>query len=242
MARLAVMPEAWLVHPDVGVDEIAILAVLALHANRGGSCFPSQGHLASIVGRSRSWVSKVISRLVEIGLVVRTHRHRHDGGDRSCLYHLIGIPQHSSAVSKENTGCADRNTVKVPKEINGTHPASAPETQSSPNLQIQAQPSDLSEDWQPSDQDLVWAIDRFPSADLQALTDRFIQRCRAKGYRYRDVSAAWRSWLIDDLTPGASPRLGAWGDRNQKRVAAENRLAAWAGVAAQAKGDRRAAA
>lgn len=242
MARLAVMPEVWLVHPDVGADEIAVLAVLALHAGRDGSCFPSQGHLADLLKRSRSWVCKVIGRLVEIGLVTRTHRHRHDGGDRSCLYQLLGVPQESKSVSEKNTECADENTIKSTKEINRTLSATAPEGQPDSVITSKTLPSDLDEDWQPTDKDLIWALDRFPTADLHALTERFVLRCRAKGYRYRDPSAAWRSWLTDDLRPGALVRSCGWRGGGQKLAAAESRLATWASVAAKAKGERRAAA
>ena len=242
MARIAVMPEAWLLHADVGADEIAVLAVLALHAGRDQTCFPSQGHLAGILGRSRSWVCRVIARLVEIGLVVQTHRTRHDGGDRSSLYQLVAPPQESKPVSQEHTGCAAEHTIKTEKESLRGHTASTHESQSLQVISTQAPPTELPENWQPSDQDLIWAIERFPTADLHAMSERFVLRCRARGYRYRDWSAAWRSWLGDDLRPAVPGKVGAWRERGaQKLVAAETRLGVWAGVAARAMGGRHAA-
>ena len=243
MARIAVMPEAWLLHPECGADEIAVLAVLALHAGRDQTCFPSQGHLATLLGRSRSWVCRVIARLVEIGLVVQTHRQRHDGGDRSCLYQLVAPPQESKPVSEEHTGCAAGDTIKTTKEFKRGHTASAHETQSDRVVSLQTAPTDLPKDWQPSDQDLIWAIERFPAADLHQLTERFTLRCLAKGYRYRDWSAAWRAWLADDLRPAAPSRSGPGKGRGaQQAAAAETRLAAWAGVADRARGGQHAAA
>ena len=243
MARIAVMPEAWLLHADVGADEIAVLAVLALHAGRDQTCFPSQGHLATILGRSRSWVCRVIARLVEVGLVVQTRRQRHDGGDRSSLYQLVAPPQESKPVPEEHTGCAGPHTVKAEKESNRGHTASAHDEQSARVVALQPTLTELPEDWQPNDQDLIWAMERFPTADLHQLTERFTLRCRARGYRYRDWSAAWRAWLADDLRPPAPGRSVAWKGRGADRqVAAETRLAAWAGVAARAMGGGHAAA
>ena len=243
MARIAVMPEAWLLHPEVSADEIAVLAVLALHAGRDQTCFPSQGHLATMLGRSRSWVCRVIGRLVEIGLVVQTHRTRHDGGDRSCLYQLIVPPVESKPVSQEHTGCAVGDTIKTDKESNKGLTADAHEEQSARVVALQPVLTELPIDWQPSDHDLLWAIERFPTADFHQLTERFVLRCQARGYRYRDWSAAWRAWLADDLRPSAPGRSGAWrGKGAQPMAAAEPRLGVWAGVAARARGGSHAAA
>ena len=229
MARLAVMPEDWFMNPDVGADEIAVLATLALHA-RDGSCFPSQGLLARLLNRSRPWVNKTITRLVELGLITRTHRQRDDGGERACLYRLAAplekVPSSGgdAAGSEKNTPSHAVDSIKTESEIyNRTPPARATDTK----CFDQMPPVDIPETWQPTDQDLLWAIERFPAVDLAALTERFVLRCRAKGYRYRDLSAAWRSWLADDLrTPKPS--------RPDRLHPAETRFAAWATVATRA--------
>jgi hypothetical protein len=77
-----------LFHPDVGVDELAMLACLSTYLDRQGYCWPSQKTLAARLKKSRPWVIKVLNRLVETGLVVRTRRERKDGGLRSCLYRM----------------------------------------------------------------------------------------------------------------------------------------------------------
>ena len=270
MPRIAILHEQWLAHPDVTADEIAVLCVLSLHANRNNECFPSQGLVASILGRSRPWVSKVISRLVALGIVVRTHRTRHDGGHRSCHYRLVPplVSEHRSParsatdhnanavpcpavdelrshnsdepVSSGNTVFSVQNCIKTEKEI--TRDTHAADTTTDPSSLVIALATALvvpPEDWQPSDDDLIWAITTHPTADPETHTERFLQRCQAKGYRYRrdGIGMAWRSWLTDDLkrqTPG---------NRVQPRQSlARTKFDAWATVAARATEDRRHAA
>ena len=243
MPRVAVLHEYWLTHSDVGADEIAVLAVLALHSNKSGSCWPTQGLLGRLLGRSRPWVNKVIGKLVELGIVVRTHRTRDDGGDRACLYTLVAPVEQShaqdSVVADADTRSHDGDSVKDSSEHKtGTHTARPALNQNIVQLDlITPEP-----DWQPSDTDLCWAMDRYPAVDLSASVERFVNRCRAKGYRYRDLGAAWRSWLTDDTKAGGrfgAAKTGAGGGRAS---AAQTKFDAWAGVAARAGGARHAAA
>ena len=236
-------------HPDTGVDEISVLSVLALHASKDGTCFPSQGLIADILGRSRPWVCKVIARLVELGLVERTHRQRSDGGERSCFYRLVpprdeidASPQ-APLISTENTRSHHRDSLKTTPEHNKwTHTAGANKISHSSAFTLLSPPEQPPEDWQPSDADLLWAIGKFPDANLQMLTERFVLRCRAKGYRFRSLSDGWRSWIADDIRA-----LAAQGGVSKRRSggsgpsAAHVKFEAWACVARRASGDRYAA-
>jgi hypothetical protein len=56
-------------------------------------------------------------------------------------------------------------------------------------------PVPVPEDWTPSSADADWARARHPALDIAAFTENFVLSCRAKGYRYADISAAWRRWL-----------------------------------------------
>jgi hypothetical protein len=105
--RWAPVAQAWIDHPEVGADELAVLTVLSLHADSEGVCWPSQGLIADKLKRSRAWVIKIINRLEELGLVVRTRRHHASGGLRSCLYHLVGRPCALGAEhrSRGDSGC-----------------------------------------------------------------------------------------------------------------------------------------
>lgn len=52
-------------------------------------------------------------------------------------------------------------------------------------------------DWQPTPDDIAWARGRVPGLDTERFTESFVLSCRAKGYRYTDVSSAWRRWLAE---------------------------------------------
>lgn len=246
MSRFAIIPLDWLQHPDVGADEIAVLCALAVHADRNHTCFPSQGLLATLLGRSRPWVCRVIGKLVEIGLVKKTNQTRGDGGERSCLYRLAYpasavAPQESStcqhddsASQGENSPCHQSDSI-TESRINKLVSPGAPTDENRTSVAVVPP-----EDWQPTDSDLIWAMVRYPTIDPQAVTERFVLRCRAKGYRYADLSAAWRSWLMQDES--APPHSGASraGGSRPSASAAHTRFAAWSSVAADASSQRRA--
>ena len=262
MARIAILHESWLTCGEVGSDEIAVLAVLALHADKNGACWPSQGLLARLLNRSRPWVNKIITRLVDLGLLRRTHRHRDDGGNRACLYHLVApsdtsrpkvfhkeaapsIPSEpvlspptarsvtDSPCSAPNTGSpGDDSITNKPEHQQDAPPAASPSILI--NSPVSAQIPDAH--WQPSDADLIWALDRYPNTDLTAITERFLNRCRAKGYRYHDIGAAWRSWLIDDADKEKHSKPYGFDSRtryDRSSSAAQDRFKAWGSVAAR---------
>jgi hypothetical protein len=109
-ARWGIVRAEWLFHPDIGVDELAMLACLSTYLNRQGYCWPSQKTLAARLKKSRPWVIKVLNRLVETGLVIRTRRERKDGGLRSCLYRMPA-PNFTGAVVLDDKPSTDAPVV-----------------------------------------------------------------------------------------------------------------------------------
>ncbi|MEI8393213.1 MAG: helix-turn-helix domain-containing protein [Rhodospirillaceae bacterium] len=211
--RHVLIPVEWIDDGAITADMLAVLVTLKRHADfTTGEAFPSQATIASKLGRSRPWVNRVIAELVEQGLVTKERRHLARGGETSCKYHLV------SSIS--DTPCQ-------PVDTNRTHNQQTQDASKSP-VQISNVPA---EDWQPTDKSLARALERFPNVDLAASIENFVLRCRAKNYRYRDVDAAWLSWLAEDTLkpPHRASARGA-----QKVNAAENRYAAWAGVARRA--------
>lgn len=87
--RFARVPARWLEDPGVGVDELAVLTVLAVHAGPDGVCVVRQRTLAGLLRRSREWVCRVLARLCEPGgLVEKEYRADRDGWNLACRYHL----------------------------------------------------------------------------------------------------------------------------------------------------------
>lgn len=78
----------WLLTQNLSAHALAVYVVLSAHAARDGSCWPSQGRIAEIVGLSRPTVRKALDELREAGAVEWTSQTGDDGSQRSNLYRL----------------------------------------------------------------------------------------------------------------------------------------------------------
>ncbi|MBF5094732.1 helix-turn-helix domain-containing protein [Azospirillum sp. INR13] len=252
------IPAWWLDHPDLDADGLAVLAALSTYADDMGVCWPSQATLAGKLKRSRPTVNRILGRLEALGLVAIEHRRSASGGRLSCRYWLAltvtggageGAGVDSPADSPTDSPCpAASHEQPEPEQIPDTLHRRAGERQAIGGEPAAAQPAagQVGEDWTPSAADRQWAATRFPAVDLDRHAERFVQQCRAHGYRYRDVAAAWRSWLLQDMArmaqqpaePSRTPTGQSKANRPATRPAAdaEQRLSAWASVAARLNG------
>ena len=97
--RFGRVPAHWLEDPGVGVEELAVLTALAVHADRDGVCVVRQRTLAGLLQRSREWVCRVLARLCEPGgFVEKEHRADRDGWNLACRYRLpdLAAPEDSA--------------------------------------------------------------------------------------------------------------------------------------------------
>lgn len=250
------IPAWWLDHPDLDADGLAVLAALSTYADEAGICWPSQATLADKLKRSRPTVNRILGRLEALGLVGIEHRRSANGGRLSCRYRLALL---------SSNGTEDGAGVDIPAESSTDSPCSAasqeqPESEQIPDTlhrhadegAAAAAAEPLAQDWAPPPADRQWAAERFPDIDIERHAERFVQQCRAHGYRYRDPAAAWRSWLLQDAgrmaqqpaatarrpnsrTAQTTSRTAASGS-NSAAANAEQRLSAWASVAARLNG------
>lgn len=202
------VPSWWLDHPDIDADALAVLSALATFANRQGRCWPSQTTLAAKLKRSRAWVNKTLGRLADAGLIVARDRWSENGGRLSSLYELQTTPVASPAPQSAAPG-ENRNS-PVAAEGAPCQPQrhKQPEIKQIPDsLTVSAQDAGVmpESDWTPSDEDRAWAASRHGAVDIDAHVEIFRLRCQAHGYRYRDVGAAWRAWLNQDVAAGKAP-------------------------------------
>ncbi|WP_029010102.1 helix-turn-helix domain-containing protein [Azospirillum halopraeferens] len=243
------IPAWWLDHPDLDADGLAVLAALATYADETGTCWPSQSTLAAKLKRSRPTVNRIRQRLHDLGLVDIERRHGRDGASLSCLYRLHFLP-----------GTAMSRAAPTVFDVNGEPGRGGPDRDDSPphtprpqasQQQVHSEqtpdspagagssPNEVPADWQPAADDLEWAAARFGHVDLARHVEGFLLRCRAHGYRYRDVGAAWRAWLAQDaaagkVPPAAAPARVNHGTRSTaSAAAAERRVDAWAAAAAR---------
>jgi len=266
------IPAWWLDHPDLDADGLAVLAALSTYADDMGVCWPSQATLAGKLKRSRPTVNRILGRLEALGLVAIEHRRSASGGRLSCRYRLaLTVTGNTGA----NAGEGARVDSPADSATDSPCPAASheqPEPEQIPDTlhkragggkSVGREPAaavSVAEDWTPSATDREWAAARFPAVDLDRHAERFVQQCRAHGYRYRDVPAAWRSWLLQDMArmaqqpaePTLDPanranrtatgRPTANRSANRQAADAEQRLSAWASVAARLNGQPGAAA
>lgn len=80
-----------------------VLLALADHANGEGYCWPSMKRVADMAGISPRQVSNHITKLAELGLVVKADRRRHAGQYRGWSY-VVGPTSGSELPVVEDTG------------------------------------------------------------------------------------------------------------------------------------------
>ncbi|PWC87274.1 hypothetical protein TSH100_10830 [Azospirillum sp. TSH100] len=257
------IPAWWLDHPDLDADGLAVLAALSTYADEAGVCWPSQATLAEKLKRSRPTVNRILGRLEALGLVGIEHRRSANGGRLSCRYRLVlladdrvadrageGAGMDNPADSAMDSPCSAASheqpeSEQIPDTLHRrAHDGIA--DQGSANRKIVGAAEQVPQDWLPAPADRHWAAGRFPAVDVDAHAERFVQQCRAHGYRYRDPAAAWRSWLLQDagrMAPQpaaavreAKSRAGRRSTSSEATMAAEQRLSAWASVAARLNG------
>lgn len=230
------IPAWWLDHPELDADGLAVLAALSTYADESGVCWPSQATLAAKLKRSRPTVNRIVGRLESIGLIAVEHRNGTNGGRLSCRYRLrLSQPMSTTVTAPDSK--ADSPCSSASHEQH--HPEQIPDSLSGREPRPSIAASEVSADWTPSDADRRWATKRFPDAELDQHAELFVRRCQAHGYRYRDIGAAWRSWLLQDLAPQPTrPTRRAVSDQKAptRGEAAEHRVSAWASVAARLNG------
>ncbi|MBY6265346.1 helix-turn-helix domain-containing protein [Azospirillum sp. 412522] len=240
------IPAWWLDHPGLDADGFAVLAALATFADDGGLCWPSQSTLAAKLKRSRPTINRIIQGLNDLGLVGVEHRRGRDGARLSCLYRLRFTPPDDES---PGIAAADHPVPGTDKDDSITDIPCPPASQEQVHFKqipdshasggrepAQAVP----EGWMPTADDLAWARTRHAGIDLGRHVEGFILRCRAHGYRYRDVSSAWRAWLSQDAAVGKAPLSSSPsalptmpGPPARPPVLAEQRLGAWSAAAAE---------
>ncbi len=87
--RWGSVSSGWLNHPDVGLDEWAVLAYLATLMRPDGSGIePSQADIAEQLKTSRSRINQILGRLAKIGVIEKVRRYAGCGVETSCAYRI----------------------------------------------------------------------------------------------------------------------------------------------------------
>lgn len=206
----------WIAAPGVGAAEIAVLSGLYARADAAGVCAGLvQDELAAELGKSRPWLSAVLTKLQAPDLsLVEARRER---GFRGMVYALVGAQDtDSSGRPADTTGQPADGLLRTGNPLNpdsqnsssfragGSVGASGIRNRDTPAKDA------LAEDWQPDAADLAWAAETRPEVDPAAVTRKFVSWCRKanarNGYSPADPSGAWRKWVTRELVaPAAAP-------------------------------------
>lgn len=198
----------WISAPGVGAAEIAVLSGLYARADAAGVCAGLvQDELAAELGKSRPWLSAVLTKLQAPDLaLVEARRER---GFRGMVYALVGARDtDSSGRSADSTGQPADGLLRTENPLN-------PDSKNSSSFQAGgsvgkldgrsngAGRDALAEDWQPNAADLAWAGETRPEVDPATVTRKFVSWCRKanarNGYSPADPSGAWRKWVAREL-------------------------------------------
>ena len=204
--------------PGLSVAAKAVYSDMATYADRHGWVWVRQETIASDLERSRTWVHAAIVELEAQGLL-QHERQFLEGRQRSSRYRLLdgmtrgATPSAGRSVDADRQVSEDHDSAVQPadtRQQEGFHDSLSANAGGREPGDRSEQVRDVPSDWVPSPEDVSWARARHPSLNILAFTENFILSCRAKVYRYADISAAWRRWLTEPK--GKLPLLPAKSD------------------------------
>jgi hypothetical protein len=242
---------------------IAAYAMLTAFAGPDGLARITAGIIGPKCGRDRTWATRHLNRLAEIGLIEKVRRgactiyrlldqvRRSPRTDRPAPAAATPVGQHEAAAEEPPETCEPVHRTCEPVhtiqtqihqesgELTQRAREAGPESGSMAQDRVAKRP--IPADWMPSEAVLVEATNSFPAADISWHVQRFVRRCAAGGYVYADPNQAWLDWVLAD-EPKRAARTARESRGGQNRVsAAETRFSAWAAAASRrsSAGDRR---
>jgi hypothetical protein len=192
--------------PGLSVAAKAVYAALATYADRIGWIWVRQETIAADLERSRAWIHSAIAELEREGLILHD-RQFIEGRQRASRYRLLdGLARQAEVRTGVQETPLSEETDAAVRPADTTHHDDKQDSLSSPRArepdmpqvdESPALPSEVPADWVPTAADTAWARAKHPNLDVLAFTEAFVLSCRAKGYRYANISAAWRRWLVE---------------------------------------------
>jgi hypothetical protein len=207
--------------PGLSVAAKTVYASLATYADRNGWIWVRQETVAADLERSRTWVHAAVAELEGQGLL-RHDRQYVEGRQRASRYRLLdgltrGTGAAEAASADADSAVRPTDTTHHEEDSGLSLPAAACAEEGGDDPAARGEPILPPPDWMPTPEDTAWALSRHPQLDVLSFTENFILSCRARGYRYADLSAAWRRWLLEPK--GRLPTIRPAGDFRHDRPA-----------------------
>lgn len=189
------VPRWWYEAVEMDASKLGLLVILAGYVKPGDpTCWPAQGTLAKLAGRSRAWVNKALAELADLGILEKTNRTRQDQGATSCMYRIHFTRAAGATVITLQPAPTLTHELTPPVTMDDTNKNQSNNTHSNDNSW---------DDWSPA-ADVVAEIERQVGAEEARLyVARFLRRCRDK-YRYKleEMEGALQRWFGEDLASG----------------------------------------
>lgn len=174
--------------------ELVVYAWLADHADReNGVCWPGQDRLARLAGVSDRTVRTALQGLAEKGCVSQTRR----GLGLTNVYIVRrafpdDLPPLQSGPEADFRSDRKQTSVAVRKPPSDKPEPVEPEPENHIALSRKTTaPTGLTV----TDAMSEWARTKGLSVDLERETEQFLDHHRAKGSKFKDWTAAWRTWM-----------------------------------------------
>lgn len=179
---IRLMNLAW----QAGITSTQKLVLLALAdwCNDDGICWPSIAKLSAKTSLSERGLRKVLRNLEELGVLDTEEK-----PGRGNLYQIKLDPG--------TTFLPPRNEVPPTPEPRSSN-TFIETLKTQPPIRQRRTAHRLPEDWCVSDEDIQWALDRFPTLNREKVdneTDRFRDYWTAEGKTKADWAATWRNWI-----------------------------------------------
>jgi Helix-turn-helix domain len=176
-----------------------VLVALAYHANKEGRAWPSRTLIAAEAGVTLRTVINATKRLEDLGLM----EVEHSSGNAVNRYSVrVGEQCHPATVdSAPRTPSSRTSTVHgvhcdgEPRSFDGA-PGAPEHTRKVKNSQGRRHPTLVPERFMVTEEMSRWAETQgILRQDIPFETDQFLDTHRARGTRFKDWVAAWRTWM-----------------------------------------------
>ena len=177
-----------------------VLYWLADHFNgETGACFPSLSKLQDECEMNKTTIVRHLALLEAIGLIERVKRLRDNGSQTSTQYGLkmVAVP-----VAEYNSPCGKTQQAPVAKcpPLNLVSINLGSELEKAQKYACQ-----IPDDWVPSEKNITDAQDKnFTDGEIKNEADKFRDYHLARGSKFKDWNAAWRTWLGNARKFGAA--------------------------------------
>jgi hypothetical protein len=183
-----VMTAVWAI--DLPDSQKIVLLALADSANDEGRCWPSMKTLAAKCSKGERTVQGVIKELVEAG-----HLSRAEVVGKGCNYTVH--PRSDCAPQNAHP----RREQQTPPQPLRTTPAAAADKPSLNRKEPSQPKTALPANWHPVEFDTKSKCRKivagWPPGELETQVEAFIACHTAKGSRFEDWQAAWRTWVLN---------------------------------------------